>query len=473
MSYAYQLKRITWNGRSLHSLTFCNGHIYTLSDDNCIHPFVIRVEIVVKDRLVVVQLLPFVTLPFLPTYRCFKRLHILAQSRTELFYIAVGFRRRTDKTPGDVYLFKCNMISVHGKVFECFTNWDMSGVKQVDGGYCSMIYRLEETQQVWEEAKDLNEGIFVVGLGHGHSEFYNSAIGLKIGGYIHFHDKVDKLIYSYHFNDKTIVPSPMPFSELPTSHMSMSECWLEDDHREARFTVDSKQQDDEMMMINFIKNSEVEVSESHLLYVPFDVLELLMKFCVGVEYMNFRATCKGCHLAAPLIKWRDQTELVGLQNYSLASPWLMVVNQILGVITFTDPLLGDIYFTGISKLSIAEETIYCSRFGWLLFKTSAYCLVFFNPFTKDLCELPHANNMYKQLWFSAPPTSPDCMIVGFINGEVEIHYVSGEPIWDTYEVCPIYESSPVSFPTYHDGDLYYLYEIELRVFKHLGENNLF
>nr|XP_043609537.1 uncharacterized protein LOC122581379 [Erigeron canadensis] len=255
------------------------------------------------------------------------------------------------------------MISVHGKVFECFTNWDMSGGKQVDGGYCSMIYRLKETHQVWEEAKDLNEGIFVVGLGDGHSEFYNSAIGLKIGGYIHFHDKVDKLIYSYHFNNKTIVPSPMPFSALPTSHMSMSECWLEDDHREARFTVDSKQHDDEMMMISFTTNSEVEVSKSHLLDVPFDVLEMLMKFCVGVEYMNFRATCKGCHLAAPLIKWRDQTELVGLQNYSLASPWLMVVNQILGVITFTDPLLGDIYFTGISELSIAEETIYCSRFG--------------------------------------------------------------------------------------------------------------
>nr|XP_043610775.1 F-box protein At4g00893-like [Erigeron canadensis] len=281
-------------------------------------------------------------------------------------------------------------------------------------------------------------------------------------------------MYSYHFNNKTILQSPMPFSELPTSHMSMSECRLEDDHSEAIFTVDSKQQDDEMM-ISFITNSEVEVSESRLLDVPFEILEMLMKFCVGVEYMKFRATCKGCHLAAPLIQWRDQTELDRLQNCSLASlasPWLMVVDQILGVITFTDPLLGGSYFTRISQLSITDETVYCSRFGWLLFRTDVYCLVFFNPFTKDLRELPRARNRHKQLWFSAPPTSPDCMVVGFINGVVEIHYVSGEPIWDTYEVNLFCESSPICFPTYHDGDLYYLYEMELRVFKYLGENNL-
>nr|GEW40339.1 Toll/interleukin-1 receptor (TIR) domain-containing protein [Tanacetum cinerariifolium] len=28
---------------------------------------------------------------------------------------------------------------------------------------------------------------------------------------------------------------------------------------------------------------------------------LIMKFCTGVDYLNFRSTCKRCHLAAPLI----------------------------------------------------------------------------------------------------------------------------------------------------------------------------
>ncbi|GKC17946.1 hypothetical protein Tco_1014728 [Tanacetum coccineum] len=46
--------------------------------------------------------------------------------------------------------------------------------------------------------------------------------------------------------------------------------------------------------------------ESHL---PFDLLELIMlEFCVGLEYINFRTTCKRCHLAAPIIKWSNQTE---------------------------------------------------------------------------------------------------------------------------------------------------------------------
>nr|GEZ45249.1 4-coumarate--CoA ligase-like 7 [Tanacetum cinerariifolium] len=45
--------------------------------------------------------------------------------------------------------------------------------------------------------------------------------------------------------------------------------------------------------------------ESHL---PFDLLELIMlEFCVGLEYINFRTTCKRCHLAAPIIKWCNQT----------------------------------------------------------------------------------------------------------------------------------------------------------------------
>nr|XP_043610706.1 uncharacterized protein LOC122582387 [Erigeron canadensis]XP_043610707.1 uncharacterized protein LOC122582387 [Erigeron canadensis]XP_043610708.1 uncharacterized protein LOC122582387 [Erigeron canadensis] len=228
MSYAYQLKRITLNGRLLHSLTFCNGHIYTLSDDNCIHPFVIRVEIVVKDREVVVQLLPFGTLPYFPSERCPKRLNFLIGSHTELFHIAVGFRRETDKIPGDVYLFKCDMTSINWKELECLKNWDMTAVVSLDkifSGYLGDLSVIAE--HMWEEVEDLKEGIFVVDLACDNSGFYNPAIGSRLGGYIHIRDNMDKLIYSYHINSKTILPSPLPFSVLPTSHMLMWECWLE------------------------------------------------------------------------------------------------------------------------------------------------------------------------------------------------------------------------------------------------------
>lgn len=64
--------------------------------------------------------------------------------------------------------------------------------------------------------------------------------------------------------------------------------------------------------------------ESHLLNIPFDALKMIIEFCVGVEYLNFRATCKQCHLAAPMIQW---SKVGRLQTYSLASPWLMVLDK--------------------------------------------------------------------------------------------------------------------------------------------------
>ncbi|MFS7908669.1 hypothetical protein Hanom_Chr01g00085861 [Helianthus anomalus] len=95
--------------------------------------------------------------------------------------------------------------------------------------------------------------------------------------------------------------------------------------------------------------------------------------CIGVEYMRFRATCKRCHVAAPLIQWSDKTALRRLHNYSVVSPWLMVVDKNRKIITFTDPMFGDKYFM---KRSIYDERIRCSRFGWLLYFTDHSTLIF-------------------------------------------------------------------------------------------------
>ena len=65
--------------------------------------------------------------------------------------------------------------------------------------------------------------------------------------------------------------------------------------------------EDEMVIKPIIDNaieSSNMTNESHVFNIPFHLLEMVMKFCVGVEYLNFRATCKRCHLAAPLIQWR-------------------------------------------------------------------------------------------------------------------------------------------------------------------------
>ena len=93
-------------------------------------------------------------------------------------------------------------------------------------------------------------------------------------------------------------------------------CRLEDGHGEAKCTIDSKQEEDQRL-VRSVTHNEVEYNGWHLLNLPVDILETIMEHCVGVEYMNFRATCKRCHLAAPPIKWSTKTSIRKLQTYSL------------------------------------------------------------------------------------------------------------------------------------------------------------
>nr|XP_043618298.1 uncharacterized protein LOC122590026 isoform X2 [Erigeron canadensis] len=228
---------------------------------------------------------------------------------------------------------------------------------------------------------------------------------------------------------------------------------LLDDHVKAKSAVDTKKEEDEIV-IKTITNDQVGFDESGLLNMPLDVLAMIIKFCVGVEYMNFRATCRCCHLAAPLIQWRNET---ALKNYSLVSPWLMVLQRHRGVITFKDPLLGGDYYMKNSQKSVFVEKIYCSRFGWVVFKMTGTHLVFFNAFTNDLHKLPELHHSLDSLYFSAPPTSPDCMVIGFGGVRdwlVHFHFVAGNPTWRTFSLG--IRKPPLCLSTLFGRDLYAL-----------------
>ncbi|GJU07559.1 hypothetical protein Tco_1123989 [Tanacetum coccineum] len=159
-----------------------------------------------------------------------------------------------------------------------------------------------------------------------------------------------------------------------------------------------------------LKSDEADDDESHLFNLPPHVLEnLVMEFCAGVDYLKFRATCKHCHLAAPLIPWNNGKASKIMQNYSLPSPWLIVFDKHKGIMTLTDPMFGDKYFMKTPQELICDFQIKCSRFGWLLILKPGGSLVFFNPFTNDILELPELPDKHKDtVCFSAPPTSPDC-----------------------------------------------------------------
>nr|GFA00934.1 hypothetical protein CTI12_AA382280 [Tanacetum cinerariifolium] len=196
-----------------------------------------------------------------------------------------------------------------------------------------------------------------------------------------------------------------------------------------------------------------------------------MEHCVGVEYMNFRATCKRCHLAAPLIKWSNKRSIKRLQTYSVVSPWLMVVDKNRDIIKFIDPMFGDNYFKKIPQISIVHNKIYCSSFGWLLFKKDLWCYVLYNPFTNDFRKLPESHDLLESLSFSAPPSSTNCIVVGFTTAEhwqAHIHFVNREPTWHTLNLDP--DPHTICSSIFDGRDLYALgKEGELIIFNNLGK----
>ncbi|GKB00564.1 hypothetical protein Tco_0828557 [Tanacetum coccineum] len=489
MSYALQLKRLTSNGKILHSLTCCNGKVYALSTDGTLADFVIHLDIVVKYKEVVINLMLFSTCPFDP-YCCGGDIQYLKGSSTELFYIEISFDEETnniEKKPVNVYLYKSDMTCINWQERECLKYWDVSHINISEDGntesvHPDMISEIEEKYdskkldmscEVWKVIDDLKDAIFFMDVAHDYLVSYSRVVASELGGYIHIRGEMGKTIYSYNVKDNTISLSCIPSPMLSTSHVSMWECRLEDDHEEAKCIVDYKEEmgNNNQIFLRSGTDNGVEFKNSHLLNVPSNLLEMILELCLGVEYMNFRATCKRCLLAAPLIKWSNETSLMRLQTHSLVSPWLMVVDKKRGIITFTDPMSGDNYLLKNSKVLIDEHNRICySRFGWLLFKKrDLNRLVFFNPFTDDLRELPEMKHDLESLSFSAPPTSHDCMVVGFTTTRVYFHFVNQKRTWRALRLAT--DPPPVCFSAFYGQDLFVFCERELIVIYNLGKKD--
>ncbi|GJU31021.1 hypothetical protein Tco_1174610 [Tanacetum coccineum] len=260
-----------------------------------------------------------------------------------------------------VHCFKLDMTSLRSEEIERFKDLDMTG-------------------------KDRRQGEDYSDLGH------VPAIASELGCNIYIRDRMGQIMYSCNVKNNTISLSYMPSLVLPTSHVSVWECRLEDGHGEAKCTIDSKPEEDQRV------------------------------------------------------------------DYSLVSPWLMVADKNQGIMTFTDPLLGNNYFKKTLESLKVDLIIHCSRFGWLLLESCAFeGLYFFNPLTGDLRMLPEVDNVLKSLSFSAPPTSPDCMAVGFSESDdwnVFIHFVAREPSWRQLSLGV--GAYSIHSPTFLGRDLYAL-----------------
>lgn len=187
ITYTKQLRSIISGGGTgfLHCLTCCNGKTYALISGSRI---VIQVGIAVKDKELVISLLPFGKLPYTFYNHCNFFKPYLKGYCTKLFYIMLGFEEVANKRLGVVSLFK-----------------------------------LDWTSMIWEEMEDLKDVLIFVDLALDCSISYRHAIASELGGYIHILGDMGKIIYSYHVKDRTISISSF-CCLMQTTHGSLQEC---------------------------------------------------------------------------------------------------------------------------------------------------------------------------------------------------------------------------------------------------------
>ncbi|GKD67821.1 hypothetical protein Tco_1321911, partial [Tanacetum coccineum] len=272
-------KKVTGKDGFLKDLTCCNGKVYASALDS-----VVELSIVVRDTGVVINLLSILEFP--------------------------------DLSIND-HKWRSYLVGTFKDIFIIYLDFDM-----VTGTICDVnLFKLDMNSNTWKELEHLKDvTIFLDIDGYLYLEFHSLAIGSELGGYIHILSEDGSIIYSYHVKDKTISLSSVPCL-VGTTHVStwaMLECkrLLEGDHKQEEDKKDK-------IVVSKVKSHEVEfigtTYESHLLNLPLDILETIMESCVGVEYMNFRASCKLCYLAVPIIQWSNQTasKRLQLQEYSL------------------------------------------------------------------------------------------------------------------------------------------------------------
>ncbi|KAL6988283.1 hypothetical protein U1Q18_014033 [Sarracenia purpurea var. burkii] len=147
--------------------------------------------------------------------------------------------------------------------------------------------------------------------------------------------------------------------------------------------------------------------------LPDDLLSLILSNLFARDYITFRAVCKSWNSISTIPR-----PLKLPIDFPLSQcPYLMFFHGRTHSFNFFHPICNAAYQTEIPELSNVQ--ICFSKNDWLLMSQGFRTVFFFNPFTKARIDLPdipeEAAYGFISMCFSSPPTSPDCVVVGFTS----------------------------------------------------------
>ncbi|CAN4121346.1 unnamed protein product [Withania somnifera] len=137
--------------------------------------------------------------------------------------------------------------------------------------------------------------------------------------------------------------------------------------------------------------------QNSLFGVPTELLEQILSRLNLKENIRASAVCK---------KWLAASISVRVAN---KPPWLMFFPKFGDLVEFYDPSVRQTYSVELPELR--GSRLCYAKDGWLLlYKPRTLCVFFFNPYMKNVINLPELELTYQIVAFSAAPTSPDCIV---------------------------------------------------------------
>ncbi|XP_019090026.1 PREDICTED: F-box protein At4g00893-like [Camelina sativa] len=132
--------------------------------------------------------------------------------------------------------------------------------------------------------------------------------------------------------------------------------------------------------------------------LPSSLLELIMCCLVLRDNIRASAVCKA---------WRKVAEAVRIAG---KHPWVITFRKRDDLIVLYDPMERKRYTLNLPEL--AGTDVCYSKDGWLLMRRSSLVdMFFFNPYTRELIDLPKCELSFQAIAFSSTPTSGTCVVV--------------------------------------------------------------
>ncbi|KAL1214114.1 F-box protein [Cardamine amara subsp. amara] len=132
--------------------------------------------------------------------------------------------------------------------------------------------------------------------------------------------------------------------------------------------------------------------------LPLSLIEIIMSYLILEDNIRASAACKSWLEAAVTVRVVEK------------HPWLMCFPKRGNMFELRDPLQWKLYTLNLPEL--VNSTVCYSRDGWLLMRKSRSTIIFFfNPFSRELINLPKCELAFGEIAFSCPPTSDKCMLL--------------------------------------------------------------